>query len=212
MSIRHTSFKHGWFYHYRFHVPKLAQLCCAELSPLVGYMEKMMQECPDHYFLTEPRSSALRFDVSTNHTRVEGHEVSKLAELAVKNGRYRTAHSNVEVFMLENDANTIGVELPVWLYPHELDFYRALFNCEEPLSGHIDLLRVEDDNIWIWDYKPNADKEKYASCQVLFYAIMLSKRTGIPLDRFRCGYFDEASAYIFKPSIEQVRPELKILA
>jgi hypothetical protein len=28
---------------------------------------------------------------------------------------------------------------------------------------------------------------------------MLSKRTGIPLNNFRCGYFDDKNAYVFEP-------------
>lgn len=207
MGIRHTSFKHGWFYHYRMHTPKSEKLCDNGLNSLMLFMDKMMESCPDHYFETGPRSSALTFDVRVEPLEVKCHEVCKLAELGIENGRYRTAHSNVEVYMLENDASTVCVELPVWLLPHELDFYRKLFDCEEPLTGHIDILRVEEDNIWVWDYKPNAHKEKHATCQTLFYAIMLSKRTGIPLERFRCGYFDEKTAYVFKPELQCVMPE-----
>ncbi|MFH1668538.1 MAG: PD-(D/E)XK nuclease family protein [Candidatus Woesearchaeota archaeon] len=206
MSIRHTAFKHGWFYHYRLHTAKTSELCCDELSPLSRFLDKMLTACPDHYFTVGPRSSALKFDVDTRHIPVGGHEVCRLAELGVGSGRYKTAHSNVEVYMLENDCHTLAVELPIWLMPHELEMYRSLFDCEDPLSGHIDVLRVEDGNIWIWDYKPNADKEKYANCQVLFYAIMLSTRTGIPLERFRCGYFDEKAAFVFKPSLDQLTP------
>ena len=97
--------------------------------------------------------------------------------------------------------------------PYELEAFKALFGCEEPLTGHIDVLRVEDGKVWVWDYKPNATKEKYAHCQVLFYCLMLAKRTGIPLDRFRAGYFDEDTAFVFKPEVEQLNvclmPELR---
>jgi hypothetical protein len=172
-------------------------------------MHKVFDACPDHYFEIEPRSSALRFNLDTKHVRVDGHEVCKLAECACKYGRYKSAHSNVEVYMLENDCNTIGVEIPVWLMPHELECYRALFDSENPLTGHIDLLRVEDGMIWVWDYKPKAAAEKYANCQTLFYALMLSKRTGIPLEKFRCGYFDEQTAFVFKPEIGSVLPPMK---
>jgi hypothetical protein len=204
MSIRHTSFKHGWFYHYRLHSIKTDKLCNNGFSSLKDFMEKMMEACPDHYFQEGPRSSSLKFEVSTECIQVDGHEVCKLAELGVESGRYKTAHSNVEVYMLEMDSNTVAVEVPIWLHPHELDCYKALFDCEEPLTGHIDLVRVEDGKVWIWDYKPNAEKEKYADCQTLFYALMLSKRTGIPLEKFRCGYFDEKSAFVFKPEIEHL--------
>ena len=202
MTIRHTAFKHGWFYHYRLHSAKIEDLCNNDLFTLKNFMNKMMVSCPDHYFENGPRSSALKFNVFADVRRVEGHEVCLLAELGQKHGKYKTAHSNVEVYMLENDANTVCVELPIWLLPNEIDLYRKLFECEDPLTGHIDILRVEDGNIWVWDYKPNAHKEKYADCQTFFYALMLSKRTGIPLERFRCGYFDEHSAFVFKPELD----------
>jgi hypothetical protein len=175
-------------------------------------MDKMHEACPDHYFLSGPRSSALRFDVNTKHIRVDGHEVCRLAELGLANGGYRTAHSNVEVYMLERDAHTIAVEVPIWLLPGELEIYHALFDCEEPLTGHIDILRVEDGLVWIWDYKPHAEKEKYANCQLLFYALMMSKRTGIPLEKFRCGYFDEKTAFVFRPQLEQLPISCKAVA
>ncbi len=204
MGIRNTSFKHGWFYHYRVHQPKTDELCGNRLNSLNRFMEKMFEGCPDHYFTTGPRSSALKFDVGACPIEVRGHEVSKLAEMGLEYGRYKTAHSNVEVYMLENDAHTIGVEVPIWIMPYELEIFKALFDSEEPLTGHIDILRVEDGKIWIWDYKPKAHKEKYAHCQVLFYALMLSKRTGIVLEKFRCGYFDEETAYVFKPEMKQL--------
>ncbi len=204
MTIKHTSLKHGWFYHYRIHTQKASELCSNELSSLFQFAESMLSKCPDHYFNVGPRSSALKFNIKPTKVQIDGHEVCKLAELGIKNGTYRTAHSNVEVYMLERDSNTIAVEMPIWLLPHELDTYKALFECEEPLTGHIDVLRVEDGRVWIWDYKPHAEKEKYASCQLTFYAIMLSKRTGIPLNSFRCGYFDEKTAFLFKPEMEHL--------
>lgn len=202
--IRHASFNHGWFYHYRMHQPKVDSLCTSELSSLKAFMERVFDGCPDHYFMAGPRSSSLRFDLNIAPKHIEGHPICKLAELGMDYGRYRTAHSNVEVYMLESDNNTVAVEVPIWLLPHELDVYHSLFDCEDPLSGHIDVLRVEDDNVWIWDFKPNAAKEKYAKCQLLFYALMLSKRTGLPMTRFRCGYFDEKDAFVFKPELKCV--------
>jgi len=113
--------------------------------------------------------------------------------------KFRTAHSNVQMFMLQNDDKTISIELPIWLLEHELQDYYAILASRDALTGHIDALRIEDGKVWVWDYKPRAAKEKYASTQVQFYALMLSQRTGIPMERFRCGYFDEDTAFIFKP-------------
>jgi hypothetical protein len=47
----------------------------------------------------------------------------------------------------------------------------------------------------LWDYKPNAAKEKTAAQQVWFYMVMLSKRTGIPIGQIKGGYFDECDAF-----------------
>ena len=199
--IKQISFKHGWFYYYRVHEPKTKQLC--ETFPeLISYLYDTFDNCPNDYFQVEPRSSHLKFPLNQlTLTDVNSHEVCNLTKLGLdKNSeRYKSNHSKVQMFMLENDNNTIAIEVPLWLQPEELDTYKNLFNSENPLTGHIDLVRIEDDKIWIWDYKPNASKEKYASTQVYFYAYMLSKRTGIPLEKFMCGYFDSANCYIFKP-------------
>ncbi len=102
--------------------------------------------------------------------------------------------------MLENDDKTIAMEVPVWLNDKEFENFLRVFRSDEPLTGHIDILRVEEDKIWVWDYKPNAIEEKFAATQIYFYCLMLSNRTGIPLERFRCGYFDDRHTFVFDPN------------
>ena len=114
-----------------------------------------------------------------------------------------SAHMKVQKFMLEKDDKTIAVEIPLWMEPSELGPLDGIFQAKDPVTGHIDVLRIEDGKIWVWDYKPGARKEVYASTQVFFYALMLSQRTGISLDNFRCGYFDREVAFVFKPTIIQ---------
>jgi len=133
--------------------------------------------------------------------QISGHEVSSLAKHGLEENkeRFKTNHSKVQLFMLENDNNTVSVEVPVWINNGELEEFKGFFDFDECLTGHIDVLRIDDGKVWVWDYKPNSHKEKYADTQTLFYSLMLSKRTGIPLDKFRCGYFDDKHAFIFKP-------------
>ncbi|MEA3431023.1 MAG: PD-(D/E)XK nuclease family protein [Nanoarchaeota archaeon] len=200
MVIKHVSFKHGWFYHYRLHTIKTQSLCKNNLESLRNYLNYVFESCPDEHFNSGPRSSSLKFNLNdVNLVKISGHEVSSLAKLGLDISRKLSAHSKVQLFMLEQDNKTLAVEVPLWLHPEELESYTQIFNSDEPLTGHIDALRVEDGKIWIWDFKPKAEKEKYASTQVFFYAYMLSKRTNIPLDSFRCGYFDEKIAYVFNP-------------
>jgi hypothetical protein len=210
--IKNVSLPHKWFYFYRIHTEKTGMALQNGLSPLVGYLDEVFKNCPNEYFLSGPRSSQLRFAIELDMKHVKGHEVSTLASVGLfMKSHLKAAHSRVEVFMLENDDKTVAVEVPIWLHDHELSGYEAMFNSKEALTGHIDILRIEDENVWVWDYKPNAAKEKFAHVQLLFYAIMLSKRTGIPLERFRCGYFDDKDAFMFKPSLEALKINLSAL-
>jgi hypothetical protein len=198
--IKHISMKHGWFYFYRLHTKKASSLINKKFIPLNNYLEDMFNSCPHENFTIGPRSSALSFDLNFQKTEIKNHETCFLAcEALEKIKNYKTNHSKVEVFMLERDNKTVAVEVPIWLNHNELELFENIFSTKEPLSGHIDILRIEDDKIWIWDYKPKAHKEKYAHVQTLFYAIMLSKRTGIDLKHFKCGYFDESTSYVFNP-------------
>ncbi|MBI2670654.1 PD-(D/E)XK nuclease family protein [Candidatus Woesearchaeota archaeon] len=131
---------------------------------------------------------------------IKGHEICTLAIEALRLANSRNAHTAIEIFFLNNDEKTIAVEVPLWLEPNEIAYFKDLFKSEHPLTGHIDILRLEDNKIWIWDYKPNSSQEIYAATQTFFYAYMLSKRTNIPLGNFRCGYFDSNCAYVFKPA------------
>ena len=206
MSIKQISFKHGWFYFYRIHEPK-TQALTKEFPTLNKFLYDVFGDCPDEYFNEGPRSSALKFPLNINLEAIEGdHEVKLLTNqgLEANATRYKSAHSKVQVHMLEEDDMTIGVEVPLWLNADEYEGYEKLFSTSLPLTGHIDVLRIQDGKIWVWDYKPNAKREKYAATQVYFYALMLSVRTGISLDHFMCGYFDSADAYVFDPAKDSI--------
>jgi hypothetical protein len=201
--IIHKAFKHGWFYHYRIHELKTDTLC-KNFSPLKFYLHSVLKDCPQEYFEKGPRSSALRIPLDVDIKKIDNHEVCGLARAGLESDQFSTAHSNVQMFMLQHDDKTISVETPIWLLNHELTDFDKLMQSREALTGHIDALRVENNKVWIWDYKPKAYKEKFATTQVNFYALMLSARTGIPFEKFMCGYFDDEEAYVFKPQKEIV--------
>ena len=197
--ILHTALKHGWFYHYRVHRDKLRR-ASDEFPFLEDFLLSMLDSCPDEHFLSGSWSSALKFSVEAPVKHLPGHEVCSLARFGLANGRFKTAHSNVQVTMLEHDRKTLAVEVPLWVTEEEA----SQIGLSGSLSGHIDLLCAEQGLLWVWDYKPGASKEKYAHTQTYFYALMLSARTGIPLERMRCGYFDERDCYLFAPSAVKV--------
>ncbi|MCC7574697.1 PD-(D/E)XK nuclease family protein [Candidatus Woesearchaeota archaeon] len=195
-----ASLPHGVRYHYRIHKHKLEQLCEKKYAELKKYIMTSFTNCPNKYFLEGPRSSILKFSVLKEKPPRIQHEVTLLARMGLDSNYYQDAHSNVQMFMLSYDQKTIAIETPIWLLPEEIEEYKTIFKEEKPLTGHIDIIRIENNKIWIWDYKPNAHREKYATTQTYFYALMLSKRSGIPLTEFMCGYFDDKNTYTFDPS------------
>lgn len=208
--LKQVSFKHGWFYHYRFCEDKINILCNSNFSTLKDYFYNMLTSCPHDYFLSGPRSSSLKFDLNTDICEEKLSKLSLLTKEALNWKNYKTAHSNVEVFMLNYDKNTLAVEIPIWILPEEYPMFSDLFIDEKnPLSGHIDILQIIDGKIWILDFKPKAHLEKFAKTQTYMYAVMLSKRTGISLENFMCGYFDENTSYTFSPSLSELNVPIK---
>ena len=205
--IKNLKLEHkGGYYNYKVHEAKLNNLANG-FSSLKTYLHNMFLNCPNEYFNSGPRSSGLKFRLNNlDLHQVSGHEMSDLARqgLISNKERFKEGHPKVQVFLLETDNKTIAMEVPIWIYPNELEKFNRIFKAKSPLTGHIDVLRIEDNKIWIWDYKPNAFEEKYASTQIFFYALMLSQRTRISLDKFRCGYFDSNYAYIFKPELKML--------
>jgi len=197
--IQSTSYKHGCQYQYRIHNKKIDDLCKKEFKPLKDYLIDVITSCPNEYFNDGPRSSVLKININSDLSHLK-HEIQALARMGLDSDYYDNAHMNVQMFLLGYDNKTVAIEIPIWLMPEEYEKFSEIFDSDLPLTGHIDLVRIENGKIWIWDYKPNAHREKHADTQTYFYAFMLSKRTGIPLENFMCGYFDDKNTYIFNPS------------
>ena len=201
--ILQAIFDHGVLYNYQANTQKLADATVP--ITLKNLCVTMPAVCPHEYFFSGPRSSVLRFDVGISPVHVKGHEMSKLAGLALEEfGKSGFSnHEKVQNFLMLYDKKTLAVELPLWI---EKDENLPLVSGN--LTGHADIIRLEGDAVWIWDYKPHAAKEKYAKTQIFYYALMLSLRTGIPLERIRCGYFDSEDAYMFSPGDVRVNKEI----
>lgn len=193
--ILSKSLKHGWYYYYKLHKETLDELDTNGYTELKSFLLKVRQRenRPEPRFTEGPRSSQteLPLDIPTEST---DHMVCDLASIGLESDYYKDRHMNVQMFMLAYDTQTVAMEIPVWFKspPESIP-------GSEYLTGHIDLLRIEDDTIWVWDYKPKAHLEENATTQTLLYALMLSDCTDIPLSHFKCGYFDQQNAYIFEP-------------
>jgi hypothetical protein len=173
-------------------------LLCKPFPSLAGYIKKFEFGTPDFFDSIENRCPQIKIDVKIKKGS-ERNIACKLADFALKTcDKNRERHSAVENFMLVNDSSTIACEIPIWFWEKNLDI---------GICGHIDLLQVRNDNIYVMDLKPGASKEneKKVSSQLYLYASGLSFRTSIPLDRFRCAWFDECIYYEFSPKEAEVR-------
>lgn len=199
-EIRVHSFNHSPVYRYRLHTTKIAEQNNIPKS-LKSYLDLVFDDCPNHLFIkTDFRASKLKMEIGVDLLHHKSHRLINLAKDSRGFDKFKSRHENLAQYLLDNDKGTIAAELPLWIEEREFTDYERVFNTKEPLVGHIDILRIEDDGkIAVWDYKPNAFKETKAHVQVFLYTYMLSVRTGIKLSNFICGYFDEVDVYQFNP-------------
>ena len=143
-----------------------------------------------------------------------------LTDFALKGARSnKLRHDTVQRFMIANDSVTVATEVPVVIRKEDIEhmqkqlgfeivgeegitFRRRSFRDEKKekrggethlpklLTGHIDLIQIRNGAIHILDYKPNAAKERPIE-QLTWYALALSRLTGLRVFCFKCAWFDE---------------------
>lgn len=198
-EIRTHSFDHKPFYQYRVAVNKLKNV---QEKRLINYLQYLFTDCPNHIFTGELtlRASKACLKINCDLQCQKSHKIIECAKNSAASETSKNAHMNIQKYFLENYPAAIACEIPVWLEPADFRDYHKILCTIQPITGHIDLLTHEEDRtITVWDYKPKAREEKNAAQQVLIYAIMLSARTGIPLSKMNCGYFDEEVSFLFSP-------------
>ena len=127
--------------------------------------------------------------------------------------------------MIANDSVTVATEVPIYLKREDLahmqtqlgfEVYlkekdkemRLAGECELPklITGHIDFVQIRNGSIHILDYKPNAEKERPIE-QLTFYALALSRLTGLRLFEFKCAWFDEKNYFEFFPLARRLQAQ-----
>ena len=134
---------------------------------------------------------------------------------AVKDNKQR--HEQLQRFMLANDSCTVATEVPVYIRKEDVEHlendlhFKISDNGEieikgkkKPvemprlLTGHIDFVQIRNGQVHLLDYKPNAAKEKPVE-QLTWYALAMSRLTGLKLFDFTCSWFDEKDFFQFYP-------------
>jgi len=194
------SFQHsGLTYNFRYHLPKV-ELLCNKYPSLIQYLRDMEKRCPSDLFKEDERCSQLLVDVKIKKEGVHNQACKLAGFVLTACTRNIERHEMVENFMLINDSSTIACEIPVWYWEKNLDL---------GVCGHIDVLQIRQGRIFVLDFKPMADREKESkvASQLYLYARGLSFRTKIPLQSFRCAWFDENKYYEFNPT--EIKVEIK---
>ena len=185
-------------YEFKYHRLKLEKKMRNRFISLYQYLKRFEQGCPDAFFEVGKRCSHPLFETNAASIAKKSRNLScEMADFAVKAARNNfQRHDLVEDFMLVNDTATVAVEVPVWYWEKGVD---------SGVTGHIDVLQVRNDAVYILDYKPDAAKDKKAAGQLYHYAVALSFRAGVAFDRIRCAWFDKKDYIEFAPSKVKAR-------
>ena len=190
-------------YEFMYHKYKLDVLVRKRFPGLAAYITRFEKGCPDVFFEVGERCSQPSFEAEAEVVRKTSNLACRVTGFAVQATEdNRERHKLVERFMIINDKATVACEIPVWYWEKRMD---------TGFTGHIDVLQVRNDLVYVLDYKPGASKDKKAPWQLYHYARALSFRTKIPLEAMRCAWFDENVYYEYNPSWANVTPIQRML-
>ncbi len=196
---------------------------------LKEYLDNVSSETPHQYFADGERMSEIRskFDKTDMIVKSKSNFANKTAEFVLRSVTdNKDRHEALQRFMIANDSVTVATEVPVYIrredvehMENELKFKitrpsadfdgsiepaillkgdKQLRQFPKLLTGHIDFVQIRNGMVHILDYKPNASKEKPIE-QLTWYALALSRLTGLRLFEFKCAWFDDKDFYEFYP-------------
>ncbi len=169
-----------------------------------------------------------KFDKTDMVVRSKHNFANDLAEFVLRSvSENKDRHDALQRFMIANDSVTIATEVPVYIRREDVEHMEnelkfkitgrpsadvdgsieptiLLKGDKQPqifpklLTGHIDIVQIRNGMVHILDYKPNASKEKPIE-QLTWYALALSRLTGLRLFEFKCAWFDDKDFYEFYP-------------
>ncbi len=226
--VETTTLAHRQLYRFRYHRSKLILMLeeyrNRNFGRLTDYLDSVSTETPHQYFSEGQRMSEIRsrFDKAEMIVKGKTNFATRLAKFvlqAVPENKER--HEMLQRFMIANDSVTVATEVPVFIRKEDIEHMeqalkfqivgeegvvlkpRAERRREEGklprlLTGHIDLVQVRNGQVHILDYKPKAAKERPIE-QLTWYALALSRLTGLRLYEFKCAWFDENDYFEFYP-------------
>ena len=188
------NFQHQQVYPFTYHHLKL-NIHSKQRSELRRYINWIERSLPRDMFLEGPRCSSLDIDHNLE-TKEKDNLTTELTQLAFNSqpkNSDKSPHETVQDFFLINDSTTVCTELPVFINPKETDI-----DVADPITGHIDLIQIRYDNLYILDYKPNLNRPERHESQLQLYKNAIQERTSIPENKIHTAVFNRHSYYEFE--------------
>ncbi len=188
------NFQHQQVYPFTYHHLKL-NIHSKQRPELRRYINWIERSLDRDMFLSGPRCSSMGLDHDIT-VREKEDLASELAELALNSQPKSTddsPHEIIEDFFLYNDSNTVATELPVFINPKEINL-----DIDEPLTGHIDLVQIRYEDIYILDYKPNLNRPEEHASQLQLYKQAIQRRTSVPYEQIKTAVFNRHGYYEFQ--------------
>jgi len=205
--IKSRKLEHGQVYNFRYHQLKMG-LAAKNFPTLKTYLKWIYSNCPTDIFKVSNRCSNTRIPQIDSVLRenrgvlseFKENNATKMTQIALSMAKKKAdRHDKVEDFFLASDSVTVATEVPVWLNPNEI--LKLGLPRSDAITGHIDIVQTRWNSLHILDFKPELKIDAVTVSQLYLYALALSIRTNIRLDRIRCAFFNEKKYVEFKPSI-----------
>lgn len=223
-TVEVVTMAHRQLYRFRYHRAKTALMLeefgNRHLFRLKEYLDAVSSETPHQYFQDGERMSEVRskFDTADMIVKSKTNYANHLAAFVLQSvADNKARHEAVQRFFLANDSVTVATEVPVYIRKEDIEHMENTLNFKitddgmikikgrksqekmpHLLTGHIDLVQIRNGQAYILDYKPKAAKEHPIE-QLTWYALALSRLTGLRLFNFTCAWFDEHGYYQFYP-------------
>jgi hypothetical protein len=215
---------HQQLYRFRYHRAKIALMLQEfgnrNFTPLKEFLDNVSSETPHQYFMQGARMSEIKskFDKAEMVVKSKNNYANQLAKFVLQSVQDNNQrHEKLQRFMLANDPVTVATEVPVYIRKEDIEHMENQLNFKitdngkimvkgkkrpiampKLLTGHIDFIQVRNGQIHLLDYKPNAAKEKPIE-QLTWYALAMSRLTGLRIFEFKCAWFDEKDYFEFYP-------------
>jgi ATP-dependent exoDNAse (exonuclease V) beta subunit len=158
-----------------------------------------------------------KFSTADMIVKSKSNYANRLAKFVLQTvSENKMRHEALQRFFIANDSCTVATEVPVYIRKEDVTYMENVLKFKisddqkielkgkkkidmpRLLTGHIDLIQIRNGQVHIMDYKPNAAKERPIE-QLTWYALALSRLTGLRLFEFTCAWFDEKDYYQFFP-------------